>query len=401
MARKKEKTTGRYIYAIFGILIAAFVIYHTFGSLFDPYVTEEAVETTMQKTISADCLIVRKENIIKSDNKGYKVCKVQNGGKVSKNSTVVSFYNNADDVEIANKINELENYLQAIEEIDKQNSIKLADLDIISEQTQSNIYSLLKNVSSNNFSENDKILNNLRYYLAQGQLATGREKNYKSVIKKCKNELTDLKAKYEKNIKSVKSDYSGYFVNFTDGYENVIDYDKIRDVTVEDFENMKSVKPQNNEIGKVISENEWYIVTVVNTADIKGISEGDSININTSLSSADSLSVNIKKINKSLDGKKSVLIMSCMKMNSELATMREKNMQLVLKTYRGLKVNSKAVRVKNKQTGVYVKLGAVKRFVNVDIIYHSKEYVIVKTENGNNQLKIYDDVIVKGKNLDG
>lgn len=401
MARKKEKTTGRYIYAIFGILIAAFVIYHTFGSLFDPYVTEEAVETTMQKTISADCLIVRKENVIKSDNKGYKVCKVQNGGKVSKNSTVVSFYNNADDVEIANKINELENYLQAIEEIDKQNSIKLADLDIISEQTQSNIYSLLKNVSSNNFSENDKILNNLRYYLAQGQLATGREKNYKSVIKKCKNELTDLKAKYEKNIKSVKSDYSGYFVNFTDGYENVIDYDKIRDVTVEDFENMKSVKPQNNEIGKVISENEWYIVTVVNTADIKGISEGDSININTSLSSADSLSVNIKKINKSLDGKKSVLIMSCMKMNSELATMREKNMQLVLKTYRGLKVNSKAVRVKNKQTGVYVKLGAVKRFVNVDIIYHSKEYVIVKTENGNNQLKIYDDVIVKGKNLDG
>lgn len=401
MARKKEKTTGRYIYAIFGILIAAFVIYHTFGSLFDPYVTEEAVETTMQKTISADCLIVRKENIIKSDNKGYKVCKVQNGGKVSKNSTVVSFYNNADDVEIANKINELENYLQAIEEIDKQNSIKLADLDIISEQTQSNIYSLLKNVSSNNFSENDKILNNLRYYLAQGQLATGREKNYKSVIKKCKSELTGLKAKYEKNIKSVKSDYSGYFVNFTDGYENVIDYDKIRDVTVEDFENMKSVKPQNNEIGKVISENEWYIVTVVNTADIKGISEGDSININTSLSSADSLSVNIKKINKSLDGKKSVLIMSCMKMNSELATMREKNMQLVLKTYRGLKVNSKAVRVKNKKTGVYVKLGAVKRFVNVDIIYHSKEYVIVKTENGNNQLKIYDDVIVKGKNLDG
>ena len=401
MARKKEKTTGRYIYAIFGILIAAFVIYHTFGSLFDPYVTEEAVETTMQKTISTDCLIVRKENIIKSDNKGYKVCKVQNGGKVSKNSTVVSFYNNADDVEIANKINELENYLQAIEEIDKQNSIKLADLDIISEQTQSNIYSLLKNVSSNNFSENDKILNNLRYYLAQGQLATGREKNYKSVIKKCKNELTGLKAKYEKNIKSVKSDYSGYFVNFTDGYENVIDYDKIRDVTVEDFENMKSVKPQNNEIGKVISENEWYIVTVVNTADIKGISEGDSININTSLSSADSLSVNIKKINKSLDGKKSVLIMSCMKMNSELATMREKNMQLVLKTYRGLKVNSKAVRVKNKKTGVYVKLGSVKRFVNVDIIYHSKEYVIVKTENGNNQLKIYDDVIVKGKNLDG
>lgn len=401
MARRKEKSNGKYIYAVFGIVIVAFVIYHTFGSLFDPYVTEETTQTSVQKTISANCYIVRKENIIKSDNKGYKVCKVQNGGKVSKNSTVVSFYNNADDVEIANKINELENYLQSIEEIDKQNSIKLADLDIISEQTKSNIYALLENVNSNNFSENDKILNNLRYYLAQGQLATGREKNYKSVINKCKDELSGLKAKYEKNIKSVKSDYSGYFVNFTDGYEQVINYDKIRDVTVDDIDTLKPIKTENNEVGKVISENEWYIVTVVDSSDIKGISIGDKISINTSLSSVESLDVTIKAINKSLDGKKSVVVMSCMKMNSELATMREKNMQLVLKTYKGLKVNSKAIRVKNKKKGVYVRRGTVTKFVNTNIIYNSKDYVIVKSENGNNELKIYDDVIVKGKNLDG
>ena len=401
MARKKDKNYSKYIYGIFGIVIVAFVIYHTFGSLFDPYVTEETAETSIQKTISADCFVIRKENIIKSDNTGYKVCKVQNGGKVSKNSNVVSFYNNAKDVEVANKINTLEEYLQSIEEIDKQNSIKLADLDIISEQTKSNIYELLKNVNNNNFSENDKILNNLRYYIAQGQLATGREKNYKSVIKNCKEELSTLKSQYEKNIKTVKSDYSGYFVNFTDGYENAIDYDKIKDISVEDVENLKPVKPQNNEIGKVISENEWYIVTVVDSADIKGISKGSNISINTSLSSASSLSVNVKAVNKSNDGKKSVLVLSCMKMNSELATMREKNMQLVLKTYTGLKVNSKAIRVKKNKTGVYVRRGTITKFVHTNIIYHSKDYVIVKSENGNNELKIYDDVIVKGKNLDG
>lgn len=401
MTEKKDKFSRKIIFGIFGILIVVFVLYHTFGSLFDPYTTEETTQTTIKKTISAQCIIVRKENVIKSDNKGYKVFKVQNGGKVAKNSTVVSFYEKSKDVEIANEINELEDYLSSIEEIDKQNSIKLADLDIISEQIQDNIYSMLRNVNSNSFSDNEKVLKSLCYYMAQGQLATGREKNYTKVIEKYKKELSLLKDSYDKNVKSVKSDCSGYFVNFTDGYENLIDYDNIEDVTVSQIENLKPAEVKDNEVGKVISENEWYIVTVVNAADIKGVSKGDTLKIGTSLSSVNELSVSVEAINKSDDGQKALLVLSCMKMNNELATLRQKEMQIVLKTYTGLKVNAKSVRVKNGKKGVYVRRGTITKFIETDIIYNSKEYVIVKSKYADNELKIYDDVIVKGKNLDG
>jgi len=400
----KEKKDGyfqKFIFSFFGVLIVAFVLYHTFNSLFDPYVTETVAEVSIKDSISANCFIVRKENVITSDNEGYKVFKVSNGGKVAKNSNVVSFYEDANDVELANEILKLESYLSAIEEIDKQNSIHIADLDIISSQTSNSIKEMLLNVYENDFSKTEKTVEALRYYLAQGQLATGREENYKQVISDLKNQLKQLKSKYSSTEKSVKCDCSGYFVNFTDGYENALSYENIEDVTVSQIENLKPAEINKNEVGKVISENEWYLVCVVDTTDISNVSEGDKLRIGTSLSSVNELVVKVEAINKSDNGKKSVLVMSCMKMNEELSTLRQKEMQIVLKTYNGLKVNSRAIRIKDGKKGVYVKLGNIIRFIETEIIYNSKDYIIVDTDYGYNQLKIYDDVVVKGKGLDG
>ncbi len=400
---KKKRTDNfqKFIFSFFGVLIVAFVLYHTFNSLFDPYVTETVAEVSIKKSISANCFIVRKENIIKSDNEGYIVYKVSNGGKVAKNSDVVSFYEDAKDVELANEIIRLESFLASIEEIDKQNSIHIPDLDIISAQTSNGIKEMLLNVYENDFAKAEKSLETLRYYIAQGQLATGREEDYKQVISDLNNQLKQLKSKYSSTEKSVKSDYSGYFVNFTDGYENVLDYENIEDVTVQEVENLKPYKVNENEVGKVISENEWYLVCVVDTTDVSNVAEGDKLRIGTSLSSVNELVVKVEAINKSENGQKSVLVFSCMKMNEELATLRQKEMQIVLKNYNGLKVNSRAIRIKDGKKGVYVKLGNIIKFIETDIIYNSKDYVIVDSDYGYNQLKIYDDVVVKGKDLDG
>lgn len=399
MAKSKDGFK-KVMFSFFGLLIAVVVIYHSFASLFDPYVTQEAVETTVKETVSAECYIIRKENVITSDNKGFKVYKTANGGKVSKDSSVISFYKNAEDVATANEINALENYLNQIEEIDKQNSIHMADLKIISEQTESNIYSFLNSVNNNQLSDAENSLSELRYYIAQGQLATGREENYSKVIKKTKNKLKQLKSKYDKNIETVKSEYSGYFVNFVDGYESSINYDNISEITVDDIENLAPQEISENQVGRVISENEWYIVTVLNTAEIKSLSKGDKVRISTNLSGTEELVVTVKAVNKNESGGKSAVVFSCMEMNEELSSIRKQNMQIVLKTYKGLKINSDSVRVRDGKKGVYIKLGTIKKFVETDIIYNSKDYCIVSSNNASGELRIYDDVIVKGKGLD-
>ena len=402
MAKKaKDNSKLKFLYSVISILIVVFVIYHTFGSLINPYVTQEVVSASIKKTISSDFYVVRKENVITSDYSGYKVFTVPNGDKIAKDSQAVLFYENASDVALANEIIELDNYIKEIEEIDKQNSIQVADIDIISNQAQSSVFDFLKSVNDNNFSKATEDLSSLRYYLAQSQLVTGREQDYSAVISEYKKKLAVKKKEMTHGVKVVKSDYSGYFVNFTDGYENSFDYENIDKITTDQIQRIKANKPSKAEVGKVISENEWYLVTVVDTTDVKDKEKGDTVVINTMLSSVKQLKTTVVAANRSKDGKKTALVLKCMEMNEELSTMRKKNMQIVLNTYTGLKVDAKAIRVKNKQKGVYVKFNNIIRFVPVNVIYSTSEYCIVDTDYSNGQLKIYDDVVVKGKDLDG
>ena len=87
-------------------------------------------------------------------------------------------------------------------------------------------------------------------------------------------------------------------------------------------------------------------------------------------------------------------------MNSELATMRSGPMSVVKAEYSGLKVPRKALRVVDGVKGVYVLSGMQIEFVPIEIIYSTDTYIICEkqSENGN-VLMLYDEVVVKGKNL--
>jgi len=74
-------------------------------------------------------------------------------------------------------------------------------------------------------------------------------------------------------------------------------------------------------------------------------------------------------------------------------------MTIVLKAYSGLQVNSKAVRFVDKQMGVYVLSGSVINFVPVKVVYSTDSYYICEAGTTGVRLKLYDEVIIKGKNL--
>ena len=87
-------------------------------------------------------------------------------------------------------------------------------------------------------------------------------------------------------------------------------------------------------------------------------------------------------------------------MNSELASMRSGPMTVVKKQYSGLKVSRKALRVVDSVRGVYVLTGMQVKFVPVEILYSNDEYIICEKQNETDgALKLYDMVVVKGKNL--
>jgi hypothetical protein len=108
----------------------------------------------------------------------------------------------------------------------------------------------------------------------------------------------------------------------------------------------------------------------------------------------------VERINVSEKGEDAVIIFSCSEMNSELATMRTANVKLIKNEVNGIKVSSKAIRVKDGVTGVYVVSGLEAKFVTVDILYSEEDYKICELNTSkSSKLRLYDRIIVKGKNL--
>jgi hypothetical protein len=108
----------------------------------------------------------------------------------------------------------------------------------------------------------------------------------------------------------------------------------------------------------------------------------------------------LEKINTSSSENSAVMIFSCQQMNSELAVMRKGSFTIINSTYSGLKIPTKALRVQDGKTGVFVRSGMTVKFVGVNVIHRTDEYIICEQEVSNDTvLRLYDDVVVKGKRL--
>ena len=95
-----------------------------------------------------------------------------------------------------------------------------------------------------------------------------------------------------------------------------------------------------------------------------------------------------------------MVVFACDTMNNELAQLRNIDITIVYQEYKGLKVDNRAIRVTDGQKGVYVLLASQVKFIPIEVLWTGGNYSIVKQEPSEKRvLRIYDEIIVKGKNL--
>ena len=160
-----------------------------------------------------------------------------------------------------------------------------------------------------------------------------------------------------------------------------------------------------NTKGKLIHGYTWYFVGIVNKSDATRLNDGDSVTLRCDNMSRDSINASVY-YRGPINTDETVLILSSKIMDSDIARLRTEDVEIVINETDGIRVNKSAVRVINGVQGVYVLTGNIVRFKKLDIIYTGEDYVISKMikedvydENKVPYLKIYDAVILEGKDL--
>lgn len=382
------------------IIAVVFVVHQVYSSAYKPITTVSAEYYTTVEGFSINGIVIREEKIITSDKVGTLHFTLSDGERVAKDGVIANIYSNAEASVTVNRIEQLTSRIADIEEMQSYNDVEAADITLVDTKINNSLNTMLRGIASGDFSSFEENSAELLTNISRRQMITGEQTDFSARLTELKAELESLTATLPQPIGSIRTDASGYFVSGVDGYENVLSCENIEAVTPQYLDSLKSEEVPSNAIGKIVSGYTWYIAAQVNISDSLKYKVGDSLTLKTTLKSSPELDVTVEKINTSQTDDAAVIIFSCQQMNSELASVRKGSMTIINSTYSGLKIPTKALRFQDDKTGVFVRSGMAIKFVGVNVIYRTDEYIICEQQvSSDTVLRLYDDVVVKGKRL--
>lgn len=382
------------------LLIAVFAVHQAVSSLYKPVKTETAVFSDMSDGLNITGIIIRNETLISAGDSGVLHFIIGDGNRVAKDGVIANIYDSESASIILERIDSVNGKIADIEEMLSYNNLEAADLDMINAKVHQNLNNLIICGGNGNYDAFSDKSDELLSAYNRRQAAMGETADFSAQLTALKAEKDQLAASLPAAKGTLRAEKSGYFVSKADGYETVLTCENPESITPEYLNGIKAETVTENTVGKIVSDYEWYIAAEVSVNESLNFKEGDALTIYTSVKSYPKLPVTVKKINISESSGGAVVLFACNDMNSELASMRTGPMTVVKKEYSGLKVPTSARRVVDSKLGVYVLTGMQVKFVEVKVLFTDGDYMICEKQTSDgNVLRLYDEVIVKGKNL--
>lgn len=382
------------------LLIAVFAVHQAISSLYKPVKTETAVFSDMSDGLNITGIIIRNETLISAGDSGVLHFIIGDGNRVAKDGVIANIYDSESASIILERIDSVNGKIADIEEMLSYNNLEAADLDMINAKVHQNLNNLIICGGNGNYDAFSDKSDELLSAYNRRQAAMGETADFSAQLTALKAEKDQLAASLPAAKGTLRAEKSGYFVSKADGYETVLTCENPESITPEYLNGIKAETVTENTVGKIVSDYEWYIAAEVSVNESLNFKEGDALTIYTSVKSYPKLPVTVKKINISESSGGAVVLFACNDMNSELASMRTGPMTVVKKEYSGLKVPTSARRVVDSKLGVYVLTGMQVKFVEVKVLFTDGDYMICEKQTSDgNVLRLYDEVIVKGKNL--
>ncbi|MBR2043956.1 MAG: hypothetical protein IJ946_06415 [Clostridia bacterium] len=384
------------------VLLAVFLIHHIYSAVYSPITTETAQFVNETDGISFTGMIIRNEIAIDKSSGGVMHLRVFDGERISKNGVIADIYNKESDSLAVNEIDEIKKRISDIKTIQSYNDLAAVDVNLLSGKIDSTLGDMLFCAGNGDFKGARENEYKLLTMMNRKEMVIGNGVDYTEQLTSLNDELISLENSLSQPINSIKAVESGFFVSYVDGFENELNAEELDRLTPE---YMDSVTVDQSfiegKIGKIVSDYTWYIAANMTANQSLSYKKGDVVKIKTQLKSNPYIKVTVEQINLSKDRERAVILFSCQEMNAELAAMRTGAMTVINGEYEGLKVNKSALRVNDNKTGVYIISGMELKFVTVKVLYQTEDFVICEKADAseNTELRLYDKVIVKGKNL--
>ena len=387
------------IFAVFAVVVVCYQLYkYNFVSI----KTESAVMGEMEETVKGTGIFFREEQAI--GNSGYTYLDVirSEGERISTGGTIARVYADEQSAKLQKEIRQIEEKIKTYEDVlSNSGSYESAssgiDQAIYSDLQEISLEAKNGNAISAFSSAENLIINIMKHKIAAGDLVS-----YDTLLEELRGELSSLKASAGSSVKTMSTPRSGYFSLVTDGLEDQLTPEYLKDLTVDHFdeavERCNSGSKNPDHVGKLVYDNSWSVAVKIPARFSERLETDQTVYIRIPSFGTDRIKCTVSDIRKS--GEECILVLSSSVINDNILTLRMEDISLILQSYSGVQVRQSALRKVDGEDGVYVKVGLLLRYKKVHILYNDGVNAIIEYNALNSGgLRIYDQVVYKGSNL--
>ena len=363
--------------------------------------TIKANEGYINDSIISTGIICRDEIIIDDVSGGYYYYNVENGDRVSSGMLVGEIYSSQKDIDLLYRVEDIKNQISKLEEAENFMSTVNVDISLIRRELSNSMSEFSRELSSGDYTNVYSDMMDMALHINKINAAMNREGDIEATKAEIEQIHADTKAAISQPTESVYSPSSGYFVNTVDGLENVAKVADFEDMSYSEGEAvLNSVwEEQNSDVyGKIITSYKWNLCTYVTAQQAEKLYEGQRVKLSVDMEKNQYQNVTVEKLIPKDD--MLLVVLKSTTMGREIVSKRITDSEILFSQYKGIKIPVEAIRFVDGQQGVFVKFSKLVQFKKVKPVYQDSNYAILPlVADGENQVELYDDIIVKGVNL--
>lgn len=401
---KKQNFTankGNWLIISVVVLIVLFVVIQFYKVTHIELKTQTATVSTVYDKVSSEALFIRDESVVEKAATGVTVPCFEDGDKINVKGNVAMQFSSSKAAANYSKYTDLTNQIKYYQTLEAQTVGQSANLETINEDIEQKVINYADGLCKNKIGDTAQELDSV---LVRRQLIIGEDVDLLSIIENLRDKRNSYSS-FSKPDKYIKTDESGVFSSYTDGYENIIDFDKAEETSVKEFKSALSAVDKSKDVadnvGKLVTSYTWYVQTLVSTDTVKNLENGDYVNIVLKDDSSKEFKAEIVSgADVSLGQKETLLVLKLNEMDADIAKLRKAEIEIRRNNYEGIKIPSEALHVVDGKKGVYVLIASQIKFREVNIIYSDDDYVLAEYDESNtNSIHLYDKIITQGKDL--
>lgn len=378
------------------LAVAIYVAYQVFANLTQQLRTVDALEVTVEETLSARGWFIRQQLTV-SGGEGEAEYLVEDGEKVSKNQRIAVLFTDETAHQAFDRASQLEDRLEAAEYAYSMltSGVDSAKMDELIFDSIGSINAQLEQGQAWRVGADYSTLQQL--VASRGATEADKEA-FEEQIAQLRQELKAVQKEYASGSSSIRARDTGYFVSGLDGYETVLTVGRLDTLTPADLDALRPELTADG-VGSLTQDFQWYFAVVLTGEQADRLRSSSRVEVTFPELSAQKLELEVERLETFDDGR-AILILRSTRMEALWLTAREQDIDIVLGSYTGLKVPAKALRQQDGQWGVYVLEGSVTSFKPVSWVYSTDSYYLVPcADSASKGLYRYDRIILQGKDL--